>query len=371
MELLRHTMEETYLYRQIAEYIRRQILAGEIKPGDRLPSVREMTTHWNCTIGTIQRAYQELVNQGLITSRAGQGTRVADHIPDQDDSPLRRLTILHRAEAFLLEVLNAGYSPAEVEDTIRLALDRWRAVSQQPSVPPPAVIRFTGSHDLAVTWLASHFPEIATGYSLQPVFTGSMGGLIALMERNTDLAGCHLWDESSQTYNLPFVQKLLPGKRMALLHLAERQLGLILAPGNPAKIQGLEDIPDSGLRFVNRQSGSGTRVWLDSALRQIGVAKEEIKGYDIEMNTHSEIAKAIAEGDADVGLGLEASAHQYGLDFIPLTRERYDLVCYASYLENPVIIQLAEWLNTPAAKNAISDLAGYLTTDTGQITIIE
>lgn len=364
-------MEETYLYRQIADNIRRQILAGEIKSGDRLPSVREMTQHWNCTIGTIQRAYQELVSQGLITSRAGQGTRVVDHIPELDDTPLRRLNILHRAEAFLMEVLNAGYSQAEVEDAVRLALDRWRAVSQHPSEPSPAITRFIGSHDLAVAWLASHFSEIAPGYSLQPLFTGSMGGLIALVEGNTDLAGSHLWDESSHTYNIPFVQKLLPGKRMALLHLAERQLGLILSPGNPAKINSLQDLSCPDLRFINRQSGSGTRVWLDSTLRQLGVKTEQISGYDIEMKTHSEIAKTIAQGDADVGLGLEASARTYGLDFIPLTSERYDLICFADYLNNPAIQQLAGWLNTPDGKKAFSNLAGYLTTDTGRVTIID
>jgi len=364
-------MEETFLYRQIAESMRRKIIAGDIKPGDRLPSVREMTQQWNCTIGTVQHAYQELVNQGLITSRAGQGTRVVERIPEYDDTPLRMLNLLHRAEAFLLEVLNAGYSQTEVEDGVRLALDRWRAVSQQHLAPSPTMIRFIGSHDLGITWLASHFSEIAPGYSLQPSFTGSMGGLIALAEGNTDLAGCHLWDEFSHTYNIPFVQKLMPGKRMALLHLAERQLGLILSPGNREKINGLQDLPDAGLRFVNRQSGSGTRVWLDSTLRQLGVKTEEIYGYDIEMKTHSEVAKTIAEGNADVGLGLEASALTYRLDFIPLTRERYDLVFYANNLDNPAIQKLADWLTKPDARQAISRLAGYHTAETGSMTLIE
>ncbi|MBN1537061.1 MAG: GntR family transcriptional regulator [Anaerolineales bacterium] len=364
-------MEEKYLYRQIAEHLHQQILSGEIKPGDRLPSVREMTRHWNCTIGTIQRAYQELVAQGLVTSRAGQGTRVVGQIPDQGNTPLRRLNILHRAEAFLLEVLNAGYTQAEIEEAVRLALDRWRAVSKRPSAPTPNIVRFIGSHDLAVTWLASHFPEIASGYSFQPQFTGSMGGLIALVEGNADLAGCHLWDEESHTYNIPFIQKLLPGKQMALLHLAERQLGLILSPGNPLRISGLKDICGDGVRFINRQSGSGTRVWLDSMLRQHGIQTEKICGYDIEMNTHSEIAKTIAEGNADVGLGLEASAHTYGLDFTPLTCEKYDLVCHANSLNNPAIQKLAKWLSTSESRQVFSNLAGYVTTDTGKVTIID
>lgn len=364
-------MEDKYLYRQIAENMRRKILSGELKPGDRLPSVRGMTEKWNCTIGTVQRAYQELVSQGLIISRAGQGTHVVDHIPHNDNAPLRRLNLLHKAESFLMEVLNAGYSQNEIEEAVRLALDRWRVVSKHAAAPPATLIRFTGSHDLAVAWLTSHFPEIARGYSLQPSFIGSMGGLIALMDGNTDLAGCHLWDETSQTYNIPYVQKILSGKRMALIHLAERQLGLILAPGISARIHGLKDLTSSGLRFINRQSGSGTRIWLDYSLRQLGVATSEINGYEIEMKTHSETAMTIAQGDADVGLGLEASARTYGLDFIPLTRERYDLVCYADYLNNPAMQQLVKWLSNPSAKKAFSTLAGYHTAATGQIIYLE
>src|SRR5512136_1565966 len=118
-------MEEPFLYRQVADAIRQKILRGELKPGDRLPSVRAMKAKWGCTVGTVQRAYQELAAQGLVTSHAGQGTRVVGHGPARDDTPLRRAALVHRAEAFLLEVLTAGYSAGEVEDAIRQALDRW------------------------------------------------------------------------------------------------------------------------------------------------------------------------------------------------------------------------------------------------------
>ena len=116
-------MEEPFLYRQVAEAIRQKILRGELKPGDRLPSVRALKAQWGCTVGTIQHAYQELARQGLVTSRAGQGTRVVDRLPAQpDSSPLRTAALLHRAEAFLLEVLTAGYTPAEAEEAVRLAI---------------------------------------------------------------------------------------------------------------------------------------------------------------------------------------------------------------------------------------------------------
>ena len=361
-------MEEPFLYRQVADAIRQKILRGELKPGDRLPSVRAMKAQWGCTVGTIQHAYQELARQGLVASRAGQGTRVVDKLPAQPDAPpLRTAAILHRAEAFLLEVLTAGYAPAQAEEAVRLALDRWRAVERQAAEPAAQSVRFVGSHDLVVAWLATHFADIAPGYALHLSFAGSLGGLIALAEGKADLAGCHLWDEEDDAYNLPFVRRLLPGKRMALVTVAYRRLGLMLAPGNPAGVRDLRDVTRLDLRFVNRQSGSGTRVWLDAALRSLGIAAEQVRGYTVEVMTHSEVARAVAEDRADAGLGLEAAARVYGLDFVFLTRERYDLVIPASEMEAPPMRALLAWLSGPAARNVLANLAGYDLSPAGQV----
>jgi len=224
---------------------------------------------------------------------------------------------------------------------------------------------------LAVTWLAAHFPEIAPGYSLEVRFVGSLGGLIALAEGTADLAGCHLWDEESGTYNLPFVRRLLPGKRVALLTLAQRRLGLILPAGNAARVHRLQDLARPGLRFVNRQSGSGTRVWLDNALRQCGISPKSILGYDNEKMTHSEVALAIAEGQADAGLGLEASARAYGLDFVPLTQEPYDLVFLEAAFHQPAVQRLIAWLSSESARQTIARLGGYETHQTGRLQWVE
>jgi GntR family transcriptional regulator len=125
-------MDEQHLYRRISETIRQEILTGRWKAGDRLPSVREMAEQWNCTVGTIQHAYQELAQQGLVTSRAGQGTRVVESLPPAlNDIPLRRAALIHRAEAFLLEVLTSGYTLEEVDQAVRQAMDRWRSVERQ------------------------------------------------------------------------------------------------------------------------------------------------------------------------------------------------------------------------------------------------
>jgi molybdate-binding protein/DNA-binding transcriptional regulator YhcF (GntR family) len=360
-------MEETHLYRQVSEDIRRQILQGELKPGDRLPSVREMSALWGCTVGTIQRAYQELVHQGLVITHAGQGTRVVERVKGQQSTPLRRAALVHRAEAFLLEVLTSGYAPSEVEDAVRQALERWRVVSQEQTEPSGYSLRFAGSHDLVVAWLATHFAELVPGFTLVLSFSGSLGGLIALAEAKADLAGCHLWDEESEDYNIPFVRRLLPGERVALVTLAHRRIGLVTPPGNPANLHTLADLARPGLRFVNRQPGSGTRVWLDASLRKLGIDTQAIQGYSDEKMTHSDVARAVAEGQADVGLGLEAVVRTYGLGFEMLTQERYDFAIPAGNMQLPALQKLVKWLGTPEAKNTISQVGGYLVQETGQL----
>jgi molybdate-binding protein/DNA-binding transcriptional regulator YhcF (GntR family) len=365
------SMDETYLYQQIAEAIRQDILKGQLKPGDHLPSVRAMTTHWGCTPGTVQRAYQELVRQGLLTSRPGQGTRVAGDLPLQSTAPLRRANLIHRAESFLLEAFGSGYSLAEVENAMRMALDRWHAIKEPPAEKSAKIIRFSGSHDLAVDYLAERFPEIDPAYSMQLAFNGSLSGLISLAEGKADLAGSHLWDEESNTYNSAFVGKLFPGKKVALVTLAHRRLGLIIPAGNPLHIAGLVDLVRPEVQFSNRQTGSGTRVWLDANLRRAGITPGKINGYSNECLTHTEVARTIAEGNANVGLGLEAASQAFGLDFIFLTRERYDLVIPEPVMDLPPIKSLLDWLNRPDSRSAIAALGGYETDHSGELTWIE
>ncbi|HVN53701.1 MAG TPA: substrate-binding domain-containing protein [Anaerolineaceae bacterium] len=366
-------MDETHLYQQIAESIRREIYQGTVKAGDRLPSVRQLTRRWNCTPGTVQRAYQELARQGLVTSRAGQGTHVTGLEPAalQNQIPLRRAGLVHRVESLLLEVLSSGYSTDEVEQAVNLALDRWRAVSARPDPSDPGTLRFNGSHDLVIPWLASHLKEVApaaSDYQMKIQFSGSLGGLIALAEGKADLAGCHLWDEESDTYNIPFVRRLLPGKRTALVALGQRRLGLILTAGNPLHVQGIPDLLNPGIRFANRQPGSGTRVWLDAHLRLAGVDPDRIQGYDCVKLTHSDVARSIAEGEANAGLGLEFCARAYGLSFHLLALERYDLVVPEPIFHNPLIQALVRWLASDEAAKILQEQGGYASGTSGEVT---
>ena len=361
-------MEDNYLYHQIAESIRKDILEGHLKAGDRLPSVRELTGRWGCTPGTAQRAYQELGRQGLVTSRPGRGTQVSDSSGEANSQlPMRRAALVNRAEAFLLEMLTAGYSLPEVQRALDLAADRWRSFEKKPEVVQPNRLRLGGSHDLALAWLVSHSPDVLPGVEIEASFSGSLAGLIALSEGKIDLAGCHLWDEETQTYNKPFLSRIFPGQPVVLIRLAVRSLGLMLPPGNSQNIRGLRDLTQEGVRFANRQPGSGTRVWLDARLSEFGLDAERICGYDLTHLTHSEVARAVASDHATVGLGLEEAARSYGLDFIFLTWESFDLVCLQKDLEKPAIAALVTWLGSEGGKKMITQFVGYDNRSTGTL----
>ncbi len=360
-------MVQLPLYLIIADDIRQEIVSGKIKTGEKLPSIREMKERWDCTNGTVQRAYHHLAEQGLVNSRSGQGTHVLSNIPNSSDFALRRANLVNRAQSFLLEYMSAGYTPEEIESAVRIALDQWRVISETRPQVEADIIRCSGSHDLALAWIAAHFQDIAPGFSLKLSISGSLGGLIALAEGNADLAGCHLWDQETGEFNLSFVKRLLPGRRVCLLTLVWRYQGLIISPGNPKGLTSLADLIRSDVRFLNRQPGSGTRVWLDSALHREKLNPAQIHGYEEERRTHTEVAREVAEGGADVGFGLQNAARAFGLDFIPLLRERYDLVIPENYANNPAVEQLKNWLLTSAAQTALFELGGYDTTETGSV----
>jgi len=360
-------MDEPHIYQKIVEAIRQDILSGSLQPGDRLPPIRQMTGRWACTQGTVLRAYQELARQGLVISRVGQGTRVIGKPHVKDQTPLRRAVLFNRIESYLLEIMTAGYTPDEVEQAVRMALEHWRTYTEAPQETDASTLNFVGSHDPGVAWIAAHYHTIHPGGSIRLTFTGSLGGLIALAQNKADLAGCHLWDDETDSYNQPFVRRLLPGKVVALVTLAQRRVGLILPPGNPLGLHDLADLARPGIRFANRQPGSGTRVWLDVHLKHLGINPQKINGYQNEKMTHSEVALAVAQGQVDAGLGVETAALSLGLDFSRLTTERYDLVIPEEKWGLPAIQALVTWLKTAQAKSDISELGGYEVNETGNV----
>ncbi len=228
-----------------------------------------------------------------------------------------------------------------------------------PKSKKPSVI-FSGSHDIAIEGIAEHLTKHMNILSL-PV--GSLDGLVNLRLGVCQISGSHLLDESGE-YNTPFVKHLFPEGNMEIVTLAYRTQGLILAQGNPKGIKKIADLALDNVRFVNRNAGSGTRLWLDAELRKQKIPLEKITGYEISVKTHSEAASLIEAGRADVSLGLQAAAHQHGLDFIPLFEERYDLILPREQEEtlNPLL----EYIQTAEFRQLLSSLSGYSTAHSGE-----
>ncbi|HIC89429.1 MAG TPA: GntR family transcriptional regulator [Anaerolineae bacterium] len=359
-----------HLYQRIAETIRVQIARGELKPGDRLPSVRDLARQYQCTPGTVNRAYVELAREGLVTAFRGSGTRVAANpISSKAPLPLRLASLTHRAEQYLLEALSAGYTPAEAEAAFSMALARWQEIERSAvnrvAVQPTPGLRFAGSHDLCVGLLVEQLHRVHPDIPVNVKYVGSLGGLIALTRGEADLAGSHLWDDASDDYNIPFVRRILPGHRVVLLTLVHRRLGLIVAPGNPHKLTSLADLTRPGLRFINRQAGSGTRVWLEAQLRSLNLDPTTITGYDREVTTHTGVARAIAEGRAHVGIGIQAAAAAYDLGFVPLTQERYDLIIPEETWNRPELQAVIVVVRSHSFRTTVQALGGYETQETG------
>ena len=224
-----------------------------------------------------------------------------------------------------------------------------------------------GSHDLALDVLANCLHKQYPRRSLSSSNVGSLGGLLALKRGEAHLAGSHLLDEESGEYNMPYVKRLLLDQEMVIINLVYRQQGLIVAKGNPKGISGLPDLMRQEVSFVNRQRGSGTRVLLDFKLRELGINPAEIGGYERVEFTHLAVAAAIASGTADAGLGIMAAAKALNLDFIPLLKERYDLIIPRLYYESPFLEPLLDILQQPSFRAAVESLGGYDTSQMGQV----
>lgn len=228
-----------------------------------------------------------------------------------------------------------------------------------PKTKKPVVI-FSGSHDIALEGIAEHLEKHVAILSLS---VGSLDGLVNLRQGLCQISGSHLLDESGE-YNTPFIRHLFPDRAVELVTLAHRTQGLMVAAGNPKGIQSLGDLARPRVRFVNRNAGSGTRLWFDAELKRLGIPADKINGYDQEVTTHTEAAQRIQAGKADAALGLQAAARQHGLDFIPLFEERYDLVLPRE--NEKALLPLLEYLQTSAFRNALSALSGYNSAHSGE-----
>jgi len=222
--------------------------------------------------------------------------------------------------------------------------------------------------DICLDILGRHLEHHPAGVRAYRQNLGSFAGLLALYQDRADLAAIHLWDSDSNSYNIPYVRRLLPGIPAVVIHLGCRMQGFYVARGNPKNIKQWEDLVQPGIRFVNREAGSGTRVLIDEQFRILGINRQMVKGYENLEFSSLAVASAVSRGIVDVGVGsVKASLQVRDIDFIPLRRERYELVIKKEDINRAPFQAVLEILKSLAFKTELQGLGDYDLSETGTI----
>ncbi len=217
--------------------------------------------------------------------------------------------------------------------------------------------------DILKTYIRKTYPE----FYIFSANTGSTDGLKALNQRFTDIAWSHLLDPKSGQYNIPFLSNLLPNLKTVVINLFHRDLGFVVAPGNPLHIHGFKDLTRPKVRLINRQKGSGTRVLLDHHLKDLKIPPSSIKGYENEVYTHFEIGISILAKEAEVGLATGSVSKLLGLSFVPLTQESFDMLLDQSTFFERGVQAFIEILNSREFRSRVENLGSYDFKNSGKI----
>lgn len=220
------------------------------------------------------------------------------------------------------------------------------------------------SLDILATYLERSLP------SARPLrsYAGSLDSLIAMYKGESDIVSTHLLDGDTGEYNLPYVRRLLVGFSYIVVRMLSRSAGLYVQKGNPRGIHEWSHLQQEGIRLINRERGSGARVLLDEQLRLHGIRAANLRGYNIEENSHLAVAGKVARGEADVAIGTEKAAKIIdGIDYIPLIQEQYDLVMIKKPEHEQWIAAVIDILRSPAFQSELSSIHGYNLTDSGKI----
>jgi len=276
--------------------------------------------------------------------------------------PLRRgagiITSLTRADGILQipQELEGADEGAEVE--VRLL---------RPKDQLDYTLIMIGSHDNTIDLLANELKGRDSRVHLSSSNVGSLGGLLALRRKQAHFAGSHLLNTQNGEYNYSYVERYLKGIAVRLVQLAMREQGLVLRKGNPKRISGISDLLRPDVTFVNRQGGSGTRVLFDYCLQQLGLSPEGINGYDQEEFTHMSVAVSVSSGRADAGMAIYSSARALDLDFIPIGRERYDLVIAESAWSDFKIRMALDVIASDSFRRKAASMGGYDVSSSGLV----
>jgi putative molybdopterin biosynthesis protein len=223
-----------------------------------------------------------------------------------------------------------------------------------------------GSHDLTLDLLVNLLGKYYPPLFLSSHSVGSLGGILAIKNGICHLAGTHLLDPETGEYNFPYIRNYLKGIEVRVINLVHREQGLIVQHKNPKGLKSLVDLFQKDISFINRQKGSGTRILLDHELRGLSIDPIQIKGYEKEEFTHMAVASLVASGVADAGLGILPAAKAMNLDFIPVTKERYDLVIPSVHFGDEKIQKVIETVRSKKFKEEVLRLGGYDVSKTGE-----
>lgn len=223
-----------------------------------------------------------------------------------------------------------------------------------------------GSDDPSLGILQELYLRRRTSISLFLATVGSSAGLEAIGDGVADLALAHILDPATGEYNLPYLRKILPSGATAV-SLFYRELGLVVRPENPLGLRTVADLVRTGLRIINRQKGSGTRIYLDQELDRLGMKSKQINGYERHVMTHLEVGLKILRGEADTGVATGTVARLLGLDFIPLTRERFDILIANDRFFSRGVQALLDIVGSQEFRTRVEALGGYDTSESGRI----
>ncbi|MDO9313740.1 MAG: substrate-binding domain-containing protein [Burkholderiaceae bacterium] len=295
------------------------------------------------------RQGEQLFGQPLVQMVRGQGST---------------LTALGEKLVWADRRIHARLSP--LLDTLASELG---AEIQKLLSPQPTLLRIRASHGFAIEVL--HHMLLAGGVANELKYCGSLEALSSLSDAGSELAGFHVPEGEFEAPAVAHYAAWLKPRSQKLIHVATRRQGLMVAPGNPKRIYGVSDLTRAGVRFINRQPGSGTRFLFDLLLRQHAIASSEIHGYEQCEYTHAAVAAFVASGMADAGYGVETPARQFKLDFIPGHSERYFLLCDERSFNTPAVEQTVALLCSDAFKDAVNQLPGYRAERSGEVVEID
>ena len=254
-----------------------------------------------------------------------------------------------------------------IDDWIETHAKQGLEKAKQRSAPMGGALLACGSNDPILDMLQTYLKKTYPEFLILSANTGSTEGLKALNSGYTDLAWSHLFDPKTGQYNIPFLPTYLPDVKAVVVNLFHRDLGLIMAPKIPFRIKGFEDLSKKGVRLVNRQKGSGTRLLLDHHLKELKIPSHKIEGYEREVYTHFEVGLSILSKEANVGIATIAVAKLLGLPFVPIARESFDMILEQKTFFNKGIQAFIETLNSKEFRQKVEPIGAYDFKESGKI----